>query len=170
MEKMSLAVFGETGHVLGALTGKGELSNVASDLVGESLQIREPVTGEILLSVEASRLKVELVDRQDQALLAARKYALVDGVPEEQGNISSLTLTGSQIQLTLPDDTTQDLEAWVQVEGGGTSVRIVRKIEIPRGHPKATPVTEALSLDSGDFGVLAMVPGYHAWTGRVTVP
>jgi hypothetical protein len=172
MDKMGLIVFAETGHVLGAFTRQGDPEGAldAEAVVGEGVWIRDEETGGRLLTVEARHLKVEVVDRSDRVLLDWQRYVVEKGVPDEPGQqIPSATLDGTDLTLTLPANATEEVEAWVQVEGGPTNERIVQKVEIPIGAGNPA-IKDRLPLPAGDYVVLALVPGHRAGLTRVTIP
>ena len=173
MDKMSLIVFVKTGHVLGAFTRAAapEAALEPAEVAGEGIWVRDVTTGERLLTVEPQYLAVETTDRRDTVLLAHRRFVLVDGLPQEQGtSLTGLTLSATTLTLTLPANASEDLEAWVQVEGGPTGDRIVTKVEIPSGQGNTPVITQQLTLAPGDYAILALVPGFLTWISRDTVP
>ena len=86
MDKMTLLVFGETGHVLGAVTrtSQPDVPPDPPEVVGDALILRNGETGETQIRVSADRLKAEVVDRRDQVMLNTRAYVVESGLVEEQ--------------------------------------------------------------------------------------
>lgn len=172
MDKMSLIVFAKTGHVLGAFTRTAapEAALEPAEVAGEGVWIRDVASGSRLLTVEPQHLKVETVDRRDAVLLAHRRFILVEGVTQEpptMANVNSVTLSGTQLTITLGASPPEDVEAWVQVEGGPTGERAV--VPVPILHTQ-NAVNATLSLSPGDYAILALVPGFRTFIGSDTVP
>lgn len=176
-EQMSLVVFARTGHVLGAVTRtanpEGKLE--PPDLVDDGMQLRDPTTGEQLLIVEPDNLKVVSVIRREPVLMTPRRYVVVDDVPQPEpdlydpiGGTPPVQFAAGKITLTLPAATSENLEAWVQVEGGPVPARILLELKIVLAVSNIA-TTDDLPLAPGDYGVLAMVPGYRPFTDEVTV-
>lgn len=170
MDKMSLIVFAETGHVLGAFTRAAAPEAVVepAEVAGEGVWIRDAESGERLFTVEPQHLKVETVDRRDAVLLAHLRFALVDGLPQEHGPITSVTMTATLITVQfggLP--AAAEIKAWVQVEGGPGDVRVVLQVTIPQTMNQGTA---ALTSSAGDYRVLALVPGFRTFVATLNVP
>lgn len=173
MEKMGLIVFAKTGHVLGAFTRQGDPEGALDPeaVAGGGLRVRNQETGAGFLTVEPRHLTVEIVDRFDRVLLDWQRYVVEDKVPDDTGkDVTSVTLDGTEVEVELPADATEDLEAWVQVEGGPTNERIVQKVMIPSGTGSSSPATDPLPLSAGEYLVLVLVPGHRAEITRITVP
>ncbi len=175
MDKMTLIVFAETGHVLGAFTRTADPEGAveAAAVVGDGLLIRDADSGGRLLTVEPQHLAVEIVDREDRVLLAHHRYAVVDGDPQEQPAQTGapVVLDGMEVKLTpgLPGGgAPEDLEAWVQVQGPGIEP-VVAKVKIESGDVDGTA---SMTLPPGPepYDVLALVPGFRAFVGKEGVP
>lgn len=171
MEKMTLVVFWETGHVLGALTRTAdpEGSLEVADVVGDDLPLRSPFNGQEWATIEARRLGVETVDFDESVLLQPHRFAVVDGSAEQQRVLEEppitpggqLALSATEIRLTLGVPVSAPVTAWVQIEGGADDVRILQRLSIP-GPPAMPEATQPVQLATGNYRALALVPEYGA--------
>lgn len=170
MDKMSLIVFEKTGHVLGAFTRDAapEAAVEPAEVAGEGVWIRDAESGERLFTVEPQHLKVETVDRRDAVLLAHLRFAMVDGLPQENVVISGIVLTATQITVQTGSLAPAEIKAWVQVEGGPGGDRVVLQVTIPQNTNFGNA---AVTFNPGDYRVLALVPGFRTFIDPVvTVP
>jgi hypothetical protein len=173
MEKMTLIEFKRTQHVLAAVTKHGDPEGTLapSELVGNGLSLRDPASGNPRLTIEPQELKVEVVDRIDQVLLAPQRYAVINGVVEEQIPLTSdpiITFDGTNIQLQLP--TNGPLDVWVQVDGPpASSIRLVRALKIPNDTTNQTD-PESMPLLAGAYFILVLAPGYRPYVSLRTLP
>jgi hypothetical protein len=170
MLKMSLIVYGATGHVLGAFTRAGDPEGAvtAEQVVGDGLLVRDPDTGETLLTVAPQHLEVKSVDRRDDVILAYRDYVLEDNVPVETLSTTGVVtyVAPSTLKITLPSAAPRDLKAWVQIEDGMPQP-IVTPVDIVKGDTVGSAV---VTLTPGDYNVLALVPGFRTLIFVLTVP
>jgi len=166
---MDLVVFTATGHVLSAAVRDqvaGGQPNI-SDFVGNGLWLRDPATGETLLVVDPELLSSTSVDRRDSVLLTARNFGVVDNLPEELGQLGAnpVQLNGANLTVALPGNVSANTEVWLII--GGTSGQIVQKVQVPSGQASGI---EPLTLQSGDYTVLMLAPGYRTTVVEEQVP
>jgi hypothetical protein len=169
---MTLLTFAATGHVLGAVTrtGRPESAPKPVDIVGESLLVRDPETGQLQMHVAPERLSSVLVDRADQVLIKPRAYAVDSGLLEEQEALPTgfaLTLDGTVIKVDLNQAVTEQTTVWVQIEGDAISNPIVRTLQIPETKQM---VEEPLTLAAGHYSALIMIPGFHTAIRKQSIP
>ncbi len=160
--KMDVITFNATGHVMAAAvrqdTGGGSPS--AAALVGTGLLLRDPATGDTRIALPPERLLVTSIDLREDVLMTARRFALVNDLPEVppgQLGAAAVALAGGKVTVTVPVAATSDLGAWVYIDGGVQPV--VQQVTILK---TATSGAEPLSLAAGNYRALVLVPGYEA--------
>ena len=149
---MDLIVFAQTGHVLAGAprqqTGGG--GPKVEEFVGDGLWLRNPLDGALQLVVAAQHLGVATAPLRDDVLTTPRSFQLVDGLPEQKAelNAAPVTLTGTNLTVTLPAATAEDVEVWVVIDV--STGPIVQSVEILEGDSDATV---PLALPNGSYQV-----------------
>jgi hypothetical protein len=157
--KMDVLIVPSTGHILAAAT-RGDPSGPAPDVaafVGSGLLFRDPATGATQLTLAAQHLTVQTIDERDDVLLSARRFVLVDNLPElgDAPAIAPLTLNGSTIAVAIPAVAPEGGEVvWVYIEGGPQP--IVQRVEVPEF---VATGSEPLLLPPGTYRALVLAPG-----------
>jgi hypothetical protein len=167
---MDLVVFGATGHVLAAAAR--QQTNGApdiSDFVGDGLWLRDPETGHTRMVVSPDLLSVASVDRRDDVLLTARFFAVVDGLPEQLAELGAtpVQLDGATVQVTIPSAAPEDLDVWILIDGTPGPTPVMKKVQIEEGQTSSD--AEDLALQSGEYTVLVLAPGYRTKVVDVTI-
>lgn len=165
---MDLIVFAQTGHVLaGALRNQtGGAGPTVKELAGEGVWLRNPSDGTLQLIVDAEHLGIASTPFRDDVLLAARRFQMVDGLPEakdENTTVNPVVLNGTNVTVSLPVAVTSNIDVWVVVTGSNISP-IVQKVEVLE---TATSGSEPLPLQSGTYQVLVLAPGYRTFVEEV---
>ena len=105
-EKMDLIVAGPDFHVLAAALrhNTAGAAPVVADLVGDGLKLRDPTSGDTIVSVPAEELKPAQVDLREDVLLTAHNFTLVETLPEEGAvpHANPIQLDGATITANLP--------------------------------------------------------------------
>jgi hypothetical protein len=160
-EKMDLIVAGPDRHVLAAALRHNKAGGdpTASDLVGDGLRLRDPETGDTIVTVPAEELSLVQADLREDVLLTARNFALVDNLPEESASPhgTPITLSGSTITVNLPAPATEDTNVWAFIEGGPQP--IVHKLTVAA---TTSTSSEPLQLPSGSYRALVLATGVRA--------
>lgn len=172
MAKMSLIVFGETGHVLGVFTRTAdpEGATTAEQVVGDGLVLREPGSGDPRVRVREQHLKVETIDHRDEVILSHGDYVFEDGVPMERAEISggggvAYDRTTKTLTVTVTNSLAEDGEAWVQIENDQDEP-IVIPVEMAAGTNSGTSLA---TLAPGEYGVLVLAPEHRTFLGTLSV-
>jgi hypothetical protein len=169
-DKMTLLFVKHTGHVLAALTRSadptGEIS--AADLALGGLLVRG-ASGQKQFEVPSEQLDDLTVDLEPVVLLQPRAYTADQGqaVPLPSTTAPAVTLTATDVKVTLSAQATAETKVWLQVDGGNlTSPRVADGV-IPTGMPAVTLPIEA--LDPGNYDVFALVSGYLPFVHSQTI-
>lgn len=165
--KMTLVYVKETGHVLGAVTRQGEVSDQIKpeELVGQAFERHDPKTGDTQMSIEAATLAAINAPLDTTVLLRPDAHAIDDKTPKPVvplvANSVNLTRTGVVItQATLAD---APLKVWAQVEGGPRKVRYTDTTTLPAkvaGGPSTADAAITFGLPPGDhYFAIVLVEG-----------
>jgi hypothetical protein len=168
MDKMSLIVFKDSGHVLGAFTRTvdPEGAIAAQQVAGDAIVVRDPDTGDDLFHVSSARLAIQTIDRRDDAILLYRQFVFKDGLAAEMPAITAAgaTYAAGVLNVTLDNNVTGNTKVWVQLEAADQTPILVA-VDIPDG------------LNSGDatvtltpgvtYDVLVLAPGYRAHVQQI---
>lgn len=167
---MDLITFAQSEHILAAFTRQDSSGPQpdAADLVGDGLLLRDPVSGDTLVTLPADQLAVKTVDLREDVLLTARRFSLRDNLPEQdpQPGPNPVQLDGMLVTVVSPNPAPRDLEAWVYIEGSAGLEPILHKVEIAETTLQGS---ENLMLPPGDYRVLALLPGYQPALVRLNV-
>jgi hypothetical protein len=168
--KMDLILAGPADHVLAAVvrTDTSGPQPTAAGLVGEGLPIRDPETGNAIVTVAPEHLKIQAVDLRDDILMTAPAYVIDNGLPEMGANPAGapVALSGTAVTVTVPVAAPQSgINVWVYIER--VPQPIVQVVRIPSGLVTAN---EPLQLQSGSYGVVVLAPGVRAVIARIVVP
>lgn len=168
-EKMDLIVAGPDFHVLAAALrhNTAGAAPVVADLVGDGLKLRDPTSGDTIVSVPAEELKPAQVDLREDVLLTAHNFTLVETLPEEGAvpHANPIQLDGATITANLPAVAAQGANVWAYIEGGPQP--IVHKLAIAAG---ASTVSEPLQLPNGNYRALVLATGVRAALVTEVVP
>lgn len=166
-EKMTLVTHKATGHVLGVLTraGNPEAALTPKDLAGaDGLPIRDAATGDVH-EVPTDQLKLETVDRNDEVLFRPTRYAMVAGGPLQQSDPSTIQVTLATTKLTIEGSALKTGDTvWVQI-GGKPPLQAVAVSSTS----STAKVEFNLTLVSGTYHLMALVPGYWAYLKPHTI-
>lgn len=162
MDKMTLIVFAETGHVLGAASRMAdpEGERTAEQLVGDGLELRDPETGDLLLTVPAQHLEAKIVDRIQQTLLAPYDYVLEGEMAEQKEELATpvtLDISENEAKVDVPVPVLQPTKAWLLVGKPGDDP-VLTSAEI-----SGTSGSASLNISAGKYRVLALIPGYRRY-------
>jgi len=166
---MDLIVAGPENHVLAAAVRR-DGSGAAPDaraLVGDGLPIRNPATGDTLVTVLAEQLKVQSADLRDDLLMDARGFVIDNGLPEPGVAPAGtpVQLNGTTITVTLPYSApSSGATVWVYIAGGQQP--IVHQIQVT----SAFSASEPLPLPPGPYGILVLAPKVRAAVATITLP
>jgi hypothetical protein len=165
---MDLIVFGQTGHVLAAALRQQTAGSgpTPKDLVGDGLWLRNPADGAVQLIVGADQLSIVSLPARDDILVTARRFQVVDGLPEAKDELTGATpvkLDGSTVTVTLPAAVTSDTDVWVVISG--ISGTLVQKVGIAKGSASAS---EPLPLPAGTYQALVLATGFRALVVKIT--
>ena len=164
-EKLHVVIHQTTNHILASATGPGEAGTQPDleSLYGESLLLREPVSGDTHITVDAEYLTSKDVDFREDILFTPTRFVIVDSLPEhkdEFGNDGTvLALTRTDITITLPAITPDPLTFWLQLESDQLTDPITRVINVQKDQNSAT---ESEVLPPGDYRVLMLGPDSRA--------
>ncbi len=114
-----------------------------------------PPTGDTRIALPPERLLVTSIDLREDVLMTARRFALVNDLPEVppgQLGAAAVALAGGKVTVTVPVAATSDLEAWVYIDGGVQPV--VQQVTIAK---TAASGAEPLSLAAGNYRALVLV-------------
>jgi hypothetical protein len=161
------------GHVVGALTSRGLTAGPAApgDVVGEAIEIRDPLTGIVQLSVPADQLELASVDVDANVLVEPRRFVMLNGVPTLEPNplnaADEVTLSAAEIRATFPAAAANTRrKVWVQVEGGPQDRRYVnfKEVDAP-----AASVSFPQILAPGSYRWMLLVDDFLAKIGTDSV-
>jgi hypothetical protein len=168
---MDMIMAGPGGHILAAAMrqdSSGPQPDAAA-LVGDGLMIRDPVSGDTLLTVASAHLSAQWTDDvRDDVLMSARDFLLSDGLPEKGGDphVTPVVLNGSTITVNIPVGNPASVSTvWVYVEGAAQP--IVQQVQIDKS---AVMAVEQLVLASGNYCALVLAPGRTAAIVKATIP
>ena len=169
-ELMHLVVHPAMQHVLAAaLTVEGGTPPPdANSLIGEHLLFRNPETGAVEATVAAANLQVQTMAAREDVLMTARRFQLVDGLPEPKDDDAQVTtLDGNDITVKLQSPAPKDETVWVQVEGDTLVDPVVHRVNVAE---TATAGTEPLPLPNGDYRLLVLAHRHRATVVHASVP
>jgi hypothetical protein len=162
------AVFAaDTGHVLGAVTVNGgpDRAPAVVDLVGDELPLRAtlPDGNLVEVPVRASRLNAAAIeDAPGDLFVTPLSFAVATGKALNQpAPAPDVSFNGKTLTVTLQPAPAAATTALVLVSGD-------RGFQQPVAAGAAT-VKIAVSLATGEYGVLVLVPGFAARLDRFTV-
>lgn len=177
MDKMTLIVFSKTGHVLGAVSRNGNPGGALEpvDLVGEGFYLRDPEKGELVNKIQPDLLKIEVVDKDDKALLMPRNFMLQEGLLEAVEDLISSDkiklLSNTKVEVSFNTNFTEDLEFYVLIEKNVDSgAGDILSLNIDSSSNPPFVVEGTVNLLDGDYSVLLVVPGYRPRYFSLTVP
>ncbi len=186
MDKMTLLLFGRPDvpptqradePVLGAVTRTSDPDTelAAEVLVGDGLPVRDPVSGEDFLVIAPNQLRLEAVTKDDAVLANPYRYVLVNGSPTIAAELPdntitlNLTPTPGQLKYTLPAVATTSYKVWISIRDESGYVQQVR-INVPAFSPVIDPIPKTMTLSSGAYRVLTIVPGFPRQIVEKKVP
>lgn len=168
-ETMDLIVAGPDRHILAVALrhNKAGADPAVADLVGDGLRLRDPATGDTIVTVPAGELALAQADLREDVLLTAQNFALVDNLPEDGASphANPIQLDGATITVNLPAVAPQGAKVWAFIEGGPQA--IVHRLEIASG---GSVSTEPLQLPNGSYRALVLATGVRAALAIETVP
>jgi hypothetical protein len=169
---MSVIHVDKTGHVLCAFTRTSDPESEpdVETVVGSALPLRDPETGDELLSLSVDLLKATNVDLNDSVLLVPRNYVLVDKVPQEGTTLTNAPTydpATKELKVALNGPVTESVTVTVYVEGGAAQGLPPLSVDIVA---PASDGVATVTLAAGDYHVLALAPGYRASLTELTVP
>lgn len=172
MDKMNVVTFRSTGHVLGAAVraSQPDLPMTVDDVAASGLLLRDSANLGLKTLVGASLLQVVQVDYDTRVFYRPQLFSVVGGRAEQQAintAANPAALTGAQVSVTLPAATTGAIEALVHVSGGALTEPIVRAVPLASG---ASSGSAPLTLGSGTYTIVVLVPGYAAAVVSDTLP
>jgi hypothetical protein len=171
--KMEILFVPSTEHILAAAV-RGNIAGAppsAASLVGAGLLFRNPASGDTLITLPAEHLAVQSIDRRDDVLLTARRFVLVDGLPELASAPAAtppgpLQLNGTTITVNLAVAAPAGGSVvWVYIEGAAQP--IVQRVQVPQA---STVGTDPLLLPPGSYRALVLAPGHEPVALQETVP
>lgn len=168
-EKMDLIVAGPDRHVLAVALrhNKAGADPAVADLVGDGLRLRDPETGETIVTIPAEELALVQADLREDVLLTAHNFALVDNLPEDGAppHANPIQLDGATITVNLPAAAPDGAKVWAFIEGGPQP--IVHRLEIAAG---GSTSAEALQLPNASYRALILATGVRAALVTEAVP
>lgn len=174
-QKMNVLKFKETGHILGAVSINSQKDKqlTVEDIAYQGLALRSPETFKSQLTVASDLLSVSLTNFNESIFYRPMFFSFKDTRPEQQIEWSdtdianALSLDGNEIAVTLPANTVDDIDVWVQVSGELKLTPDVVKVSIAQNTKNGTA---ELNLRAGDYVALVMAPGYSSILVEASVP
>jgi len=177
MEKMNAITFAKTGHVLGVLTRASQADEAASatQVAEGGFRLRDSKGNNIIVEIPEDEIRVSLVDYDTRVLYQPYLFALEEGKPVQKTDASppnlDVTLNGTHITATLPNNVSEPTDVWCQISGGGLTEVIVRPVTIPGTSAVPTDsATEELLLGAGSYKVAMFAPEYAVAVFTEMVP
>lgn len=166
-EKLHVVVHKTTNHILASATGPDEAGTApdTASLFGESLLIRDPVSGETQITVDDVHLKAEEIDFREDILFTPGRFVIVDGLPEHKEEFGddgkTLDVTRTEITVTRPvvAPPVEALVFWLQLESDQLNAPITQIINLEKD--KFT-TTESTVLPPGNYRILMLGPHSRA--------
>lgn len=162
-DKMTILFVKHTGHVFAAITRNADPSGgiTAKSLAGERLLVRglPPPHDKKQFEIPADQLDVLIVDLDPALLLQPSEFIVDQGrpVPVPGSTVSTVTLTTTDVAVTLNAQVQGETKVWIQVEGETLTKPRVATGSIPSNTLSATFPIELIG--SGGYRVLALVAG-----------
>ena len=176
MEKMYVVNFASTRHVLGALTlnSKPDSPPAIEDVAADGITLRRVHGVDAKLTVPPSELAITEVEYKRDALYTPYLYTLEESPASRLPRLEQryyydatpaadppvVTLDGSHMIVTLPDNAASLVTVVVQISGDNLSESIVRSEDIDKN--SNTTGAKPMVLKRGDYTVAIFVPGYAA--------
>jgi len=165
-DQMTVLFVKHTGHVLAVVTRnadpKGKIS--AENLARGGLLVRgftanaaTNTTGNEQFKVLPEELDVMTVDLDSALLLQPRAFIIDDGQPVQTPNVTvpNVSLSLTNVTVTLGAAVTEETKVWVQVDGGNLAEPRIAEGKIPNG--ATSTVLQIQTLDPGIYYVLTLV-------------
>lgn len=168
-DQVYVLIHAKTKHVLGVVTrAAADPAPTAAQVVGESLELRDPATGsELFGKIPASELAVEKVAYDPRLIARMQFYAWDDGVVQAPSTlVSAPQFTGPTFTATIPLST-DERETWVHIEGDGVDFTDAQTLATNIGSITTKPGTFP---GAKDYRVICLVQNQRAFIATVHHP
>ena len=169
-DQVYVLIHAKTKHVLGVVTrAAADPAPTAAQVVGESLELRDPVTGaELFGKIPASELAVEQVAYDARLIARMQFYTCDDGVVQAPTAIlSAPQFTGATFKATIATTNPAECEAWVHIEGDGVDFTDAQTLAQSAGSITTKPGTFP---GAKDYRVICLVQNQRAFIATVHHP